>query len=41
VHVSDGVLILAVTGGWAAAVMALTYGIAYVIDRRADRVVRR
>ena len=41
VHVSDGLAMLAVTGAWAAAVMALAYGIAYVIDRRADRVVGR
>lgn len=41
VHASDGLGLLAVTGLWAAAVMGLTHGIAWMIDRRADRVVRR
>ena len=38
---SDGIAILALAGIWSAAVMALTYGIAWVIDKRADRVVTR
>ena len=41
IHVSDGLGLLAVLGAWAAAVMALTHGIAWIIDRRADRVVKR
>ena len=33
--------ILALAGVWAGSVMALTYGIGWVIDKRADRVVTR
>ena len=41
VHVSEGLAVLALLGVWAFAVMALTHGIGWMIDRRADRVVRR
>lgn len=41
VHVSEGLAVLGVLGAWAVAVMALTHGIAWIIDRRADRVVTR
>ena len=40
-NVSDGLVTLGLIGLWAFAVLALTHAIAWVIDRRADRVVRR
>ena len=40
-HAADGFSVVAVAGVWAATIMALTYGIAWFIDRHADRVVRR
>jgi len=40
-HASDGELMLALAGVWSVGVMALTYGIAWVIDKHADRVVTR
>ena len=40
-HVSDGLGTLGLIGLWAFAFLALTHAIAWVIDRRADRVVRR
>ena len=41
IHGSDGIAVLALAGVWAAAILALTYGIAWIIDKRADRVVTR
>ena len=41
VHATDGFFVLAIAAVWAAAVMALSYGIAWAIDKHADRVVKR
>lgn len=40
-HSSDGLATLAALAIWALAVLALTHGIAWMIDRHAERVVRR
>ena len=40
-HLSEGLHALAVGFVWAAGVMALTYGLAWMLDRHAERVVRR
>ena len=40
-HASEGGLVLALAGIWSAGVMALTYGIAWVVDKHAERIVRR
>ena len=40
-HASEGLVIMVLFGVWAALVMAVTHGIAWMIDRRAERVVRR
>lgn len=41
VHLPDGLDALAVGSLWAALVMAVTYCLAWVLDRHAERVVRR
>lgn len=41
VHLGDGFDVLAAGALWAALVMAITYGLAWVIDRHAERVVGR
>lgn len=41
VHLPDGFDALAAGSVWAALVMAVTYGLAWVLDRHAERVVRR
>ena len=41
VQASDGAEVLALAVTWAAAVMGLTHGAAWMIDRHAERVVRR
>ena len=40
-HTSEGLGVLALCALWVAAVMGITHGVAWVIDRRAERVVRR
>ena len=40
-HLSEGLALLAVLGVWTVAVMAVTHGVAWIIDRRAEHVVRR
>lgn len=40
-HLPEGFDALAAGSGWAALVMAVTYGLAWVLDRHAERVVRR
>ena len=40
-HSSEGFHVLTFTALWAAAAMGLTHAIAWVIDKHADRVVRR
>ena len=40
-HASEGLAVLALFALWAAAGLAITHGIAWIIDRRAERVVRR
>ena len=40
VHASDGFGVVALAMAWAAGVMALTHGAGWMIDKRADRVVR-
>lgn len=40
-HLSDGLHAVAVGVVWATAVMGLTYGLAWALDRHAERVVRR
>ena len=41
IYVSEGLATLAALGLWALAVLAVTHGIAWMIDRHAERVVRR
>ena len=41
VYASDGAAVLAVAVAWGAAVMAITHGAGWAIDRHAERVVRR
>lgn len=41
IHASDGFATLAVAALWALVGFASTYGIAWLVDRRADRVVGR
>ena len=41
VHSSDGLITLGLIALWAGALLATTQGIAWMIDRHADRVVRR
>ncbi|HYC48488.1 MAG TPA: hypothetical protein VED01_23695 [Burkholderiales bacterium] len=41
VHASDGLGMMALSGAWAALVLALVYGVAWVIDKHAEKVVRR
>ena len=41
VYASDGAAVLAVAVAWAAAVMAVTHGAGWMIDRHAERVVLR
>ena len=41
VHSSDGLITLGLIALWAGGLLAMTEGIGWVIDRRADRVVRR
>ena len=41
VQAAEGAALLALAGLWSAGVMALTYGIAWGIDKHAERVVRR
>lgn len=41
VYAGDGAAVLAVAVAWGAAVMGLTHGAGWMIDRHAERVVRR
>lgn len=41
VETSEGWVVLAVSGAWVAVVLALTHGMAWLIDRHADSIVRR
>jgi Na+/H+ antiporter NhaD/arsenite permease-like protein len=41
VHASDGAAVTVLGVAWAAAVMAVTHGAGWMIDRHAERVVRR
>ena len=41
IHSTEGSLGLLWVVAWGVAVMALSYGVAWIIDRRADRVVGR
>ena len=40
-HASDGMSVLAFAILWAAGVMGLTHGAGWMLDKQADRVVRR
>lgn len=40
-HSSDGVPVLLIVLGWGATGMGVTYSVAFLIDRRANRVVGR
>ena len=39
-HASEGLAVLALACAWAAIVMGVTHGAAWMIDKHADRVVR-
>ena len=41
IHLPEGLDALAAGSVWAAVVMGVTYGLAWVLDRHAERVVRR
>ena len=41
IHASDGFAMMALAALWSAVVMGVTYGIAWFVDKHADRVVRR
>lgn len=41
IHASDGMAVLGFGVAWAAVILALTHAIAWMVDKHADRVVRR